>query len=68
LLIGAQGDGNESLMARKSQSGWRSMAGERQLIEMAKTKTLDAIAKTLQRPSAIILEKAGRLGLSIKQK
>jgi hypothetical protein len=44
------------------------MAAERQLIEMAKTRTLDAIAKTLQRPPAVILKKAKRLGLSIKQK
>jgi hypothetical protein len=56
------------LMARNRQLALRSMAADRLLIELAKTKTLDAIAKTLRRPPEVILNKAKRLGVSIRRK
>jgi ribosomal protein L11 len=45
-----------------------SMKTDRELIELAKTKTLEAIADQLQQPSKSILDKAKRLGLTIKRK
>jgi hypothetical protein len=42
------------------------MKTDRELIELAKTNTLEAIAKKLQRPPKSILDKAKKLGLSIK--
>ena len=48
-------------------TGW-SMKSDRQLIQLAKARTLEAIADQLQRPPAHILKKAARLGLSIKRK
>jgi hypothetical protein len=39
-----------------------------ELIELAKTKTLEAIADQLQRPPKSTLKKAAKLGLTIKQK
>jgi hypothetical protein len=44
-----------------------SMKTDRELIALAKTKTVDAIAEQLNRPPAAILRKAKRLGLSIKR-
>ena len=44
-----------------------TMKSDRELVALAKTKTLDAIAKKLHRPPAVILRKAKRLGLSIKR-
>ena len=43
------------------------MKSDRELIALAKTKNLDAIAKKLHRPPSVILRKAKRLGLSIKR-
>jgi hypothetical protein len=43
-----------------------SMKADRELIELAKTKTLEAIADQIQRPPATILRAAKRLGLSVK--
>jgi len=43
-----------------------SMKGDRELIQLAKTRTLQAIADQLQRSPAYILKRAARLGLSIK--
>ena len=45
-----------------------SMKTDRELIELAKTKTLEAIAVQLQRSPKSILNKATRLGLTIKRK
>ena len=42
------------------------MKPDRELIELAKTNTLEAIAKKLQRQPKSILDKAKKLGLSIK--
>ena len=44
-----------------------SMKSDRELIAMAKTKTLEALAAHFQRPPASILAKARKLGLTIKQ-
>jgi hypothetical protein len=45
-----------------------SMKADRELIKLAKTKTLEAIAVQLQRSPKSILKKATRLGLTIKRK
>jgi hypothetical protein len=45
-----------------------SMKSDRELIELAKRKTLEAIADQLQRPPEEILKKAKKLGLAIKRK
>ena len=44
------------------------MRDERELIALAKSETLEAIAEKLQRPPAFILKRAARLGLSIERK
>jgi DNA-binding MurR/RpiR family transcriptional regulator len=43
------------------------MKSDRDLIDLAKTKTLEAIAEQLDRSPAAILRKAKRLGLSIER-
>jgi hypothetical protein len=43
-----------------------SMKSDRELIRLAKTRTLQVIADQLQRSPAYILRRAARLGLSIK--
>jgi hypothetical protein len=43
-----------------------SMADDRELIALAKTKNLEAIADQLGRPPRSILRKALRLGIKIK--
>ena len=45
-----------------------SMKADRELIELAKTETLEAIADQLQLPPKSILKKAAKLGLTIKRK
>ena len=45
-----------------------SMKADRELIELAKTKTLEAIADHLKQPPKSILKKAAKLGLTIKRK
>jgi hypothetical protein len=45
--------------------GW-TMGMDRELIVLAKTKTLQAIATHFQRETKDIMKKAKRLGLSIK--
>jgi hypothetical protein len=52
-------------MARKLPP-W-SMKGDRELIQLAKSRTLEAIADQFQRSPAYILKRATRLGLSIKR-
>jgi hypothetical protein len=52
-------------MTRKL-TGW-SMRSDRELIEIAKSQTLEAIADQIQRSPAFILKRAARLGLSIKR-
>jgi hypothetical protein len=44
------------------------MKSDRELIALSKTKILEALADHFQRPPASILQKAMRLGLSIKLK
>jgi hypothetical protein len=44
-----------------------SMKEDRKLIELAKTATLEAIAKQMQRPPKSILKRAKTLGLKIKR-
>jgi hypothetical protein len=44
-----------------------TMKADRELIALSKTKSLEAIADHFQRPPALILAKAKRLGLSIKR-
>jgi hypothetical protein len=44
----------------------RSLASDRQLIELAKTMDLEAIAKKTRRKPEAILKKAMRLGIKIK--
>jgi len=55
-------------MARKPRAATWSMRDERELIALAKSETLEAIAEKLQRPPAFILKRAARLGLSIERK
>ena len=43
-----------------------SMKSDRELIQLAKTRTLQAIADQLQRSPDYILKRAAQLGLSIK--
>ena len=45
-----------------------SMKADRELIELAKTETLEAIADHLKLPPKSILKKAKKLGLTIKRK
>ena len=45
-----------------------SMKADRELIKLAKTETLEAIADQLQRSPKSIVEKAIKLGLTIKPK
>jgi hypothetical protein len=45
-----------------------SMKADRELIELAKTETLEAIADHLKLPPVSILKKAAKLGLKIKRK
>jgi hypothetical protein len=52
---------------KRSIRGWSAMKSDRELIDLAKTKTLDAIAEQLNRPPSAILRKAKKLGLSIKR-
>jgi hypothetical protein len=52
-------------MARKPKIGMWSMKSDRELIQLAKTRTLQTIADQFQRSPAYILKRAARLGLSI---
>jgi hypothetical protein len=47
--------------------GMWTMKSERELIELSKTKTLEALADHFKRPPKSILAKATRLGLLIKR-
>jgi hypothetical protein len=51
----------------RNLTGW-SMRNDRELIQLAKARTVEAVADQLQRSPAHILKKAARLGLSIKRK
>jgi ribosomal protein L11 len=46
----------------------RSWAADRQLIDLAKTKTLETIAKKTRRKPEAILKTAKRLGIKIKKR
>jgi len=52
-------------MGKPNRWFW-SMKHDRELIQLAKTRTLQAIADQLQRSPAYILKRAARLRLSIK--
>jgi hypothetical protein len=54
-------------MGKPNRWFW-SMKSDRELIQLAKTRTLQAIADQLQRSPAYILKRAARLGLSIKDR
>jgi hypothetical protein len=54
-------------MARKPKIAMWSMKADRELIRLAKSRTLGTIADQLQRSPAYILKRAARLGLSIKR-
>ena len=45
-----------------------SMKADRELIELAKTETLEAIADHFKLPPQSILKKAAKLGLTIKRR
>jgi hypothetical protein len=45
-----------------------SMKADRELIKLAKTETLEAIADQFKLPPRSILKKAAKLGLTIKRK
>jgi hypothetical protein len=45
-----------------------SMKDDRELIKLAKSHSLEAIAEKLQRSPALVLKTAARLGLSLKRK
>jgi hypothetical protein len=62
----AEGEGREVAMTLKPGARMWSMKSDRELIQLAKTRTLQAIADHLQRSPAYILKRAARLGLSIK--
>jgi hypothetical protein len=47
--------------------GWKSMKSDRELIALAKTHTLEAIAKLLERRPKATLKKAAKLGLAIRR-
>lgn len=52
-------------MAKLTRGSW-SMRHDRELIALAKSRNLEAIAGQLQRSPAFIIKRAARLGLSIK--
>ncbi len=53
-------------MSGRKMGRW-SMKNDRELIELAKSQSLEAIAEKIWRSPANVLEKAARLGLSIKR-
>jgi len=57
----------QALMAGKSTPARWSMRNERELIQLAKTQSLEAIAKRLKRSPEFIRAKAVRLGVSIRR-
>ena len=54
------------MSTRKKAVSW-SMRGDRELIELAKSQSLEAIAGKINRRPAAVLKRATRLGLSIKK-
>ena len=54
-------------MNRPKKASW-SMKGDRELMELAKSLSLEAIADKINRNPATVLKRAVRLGLSIKRK
>jgi hypothetical protein len=59
--------GGTAMNRKPTGRGW-AMKTDRELIALSKTKTLEAIADHFQRPPTVILDRAKRLGLSIKRK
>jgi hypothetical protein len=55
-------------MSGHKRTGRWSMKTDRELIELAKSQYLEAIADKIQRSPANVLKQAARLGLSIKRK
>jgi hypothetical protein len=60
-------NGNGPMRSLGKYAIW-SMKADRELIELAKTETLEAIADEFKLPPKSILQKAKKLGLSIKRK
>jgi hypothetical protein len=54
-------------MSGPKRTRW-SRKNDRELIELAKSHSLEAIAQKLQRSPAFVLKMAAKLGLSIKPK
>jgi DNA-binding CsgD family transcriptional regulator len=54
-------------MSGRKRTSW-SMKSDRELIELAKSHSLEAIAEKINRSPATVLKQAVRLGLSIKRK
>jgi hypothetical protein len=54
-------------MGTPTRGRW-SMKQDRELIALAKSKGLDAIARQMQRPPETIIKRAARLGLKVKGK
>jgi CHASE3 domain sensor protein len=54
-------------MSGRKRRRW-SMKSDSELIELAKSQSLEAIADKIQRPSGSVLKQAARLGLSIIRK
>jgi hypothetical protein len=52
-------------MGKPTQRRW-SMKDDRELIALAKSETLEAIARQMQRPPETIIKRAATLGHSIK--
>jgi hypothetical protein len=52
--------------AKQGGNSW-SIKADRELIVLSKTKTLEALADHFRRPPKSILDRAKRLGLSIKR-
>ena len=55
------------MSGRKKMGRW-SMKSDRELIQLAKSHSLEAIAKKINRSPATIRQHAVRMGLSIKGK
>jgi hypothetical protein len=53
------------MKSKPSRYGW-SMWHDRELIQLVKTKRLDAIVDQMQRSPAVIIKRAARLGLKVK--
>jgi hypothetical protein len=65
--VGTEGKEIEMAKTIRRIGLWWSMKADRELIALSKTKTLAALVDYFKRPPTAILDKAKRLGLSIKR-